>query len=438
MATIHSPNNNRIEVENVSAYAILIWFVAALFYSYEFFLRISPNVMEQDLMAFFNVNATQVGLLASSYFWPYLLLQIPVGMVLDRYSTRNILTLAALIVALGCVLFASTPHLEMAIVGRSLMGLGSAFAFVGCLKLSANWFPSRYFAIVVGLTNTLGVLGGISGQLPLAVFIETVGWRGAIWDAGIIGLILAACNYLILRDYPSDRKNYLQGRQIHSLRDILQGLKRIITSKQSWLVGIFGGMMVAPIIAFGEFWSDAFLQQAHHLTRVQAAGISSVLFIGIAVGGPVNGIISGLLGKRRPVMLMGVIGAFTAFSLLLFLTIDSIEIITGLLFVMGFFTSSMLLCFAINSESYPANITGIVIGFTNMAVMFFGGILFQPLIGKILDWQWTGAIENGVRIFTAQQYQVALSVFLGCHLIALLCLLFTRETRCCHEIATEG
>lgn len=408
--------------------AWLVWVIAAIFYSYEFFLRISPGVMTNDLMASFNIDATVVGLLSGFYYYAYASMQIPVGILLDTFGIRRLLTSAAVLVAGGCLLFATSHALWQAELGRILMGIGSAFSFIGVLKLATNWFSEKYFAMVIGLTNTLGVLGAITGQAPLANFVNTVGWRQSMFIAAILGVVIAGLIFLIIRDYP---KHPPEGvRHDHSVaKHFWDGLWLVLKTRRAWLVAIVGGLMVAPVSAFTELWSVPFLQLAHHLSKPTAALIASFMFIGIAVGGPVHGFISGRLGRRKPVIWCGALGALICLSAAIYLTISSVIVLSLILFLFGFFTVSMLLCFAINSETQPNWATGVAVGFTNMMVML-GGTIFQPLVGHVLDKQWQGHLLNGVRIYTLANYRSALSLLVGCLIAALIVIPFIKETFC--------
>ncbi len=415
----------------LSFYPWLIWLIAALFYSYEFFLRISPETMTSNLMQSFSVDATDLGILSAAYYNAYALMQIPVGILLDYVGMRRLLSLAALIVAIGCLLFAMTHHLNIAILGRVLMGLGSAFAFIGCLKLIHNWFDNKLLALVIGLTNTLGVLGAIFGEAPLAFIIQTLGWREVLSLAAATGIIVALLIFLIIRDNPSRTISGVR-QSTTTPKHLWDGLQRIVKSRQTWLVSIVGGLMVAPIAAFTELWSVSFLTSAHHVDKPEAALLTSVMFIGIAIGGPIHGYISGLIGRRKPVMWLGACLALLCLSCIIYLSLDNLLLLTLLLFMFGFFTSSMLLCFALNSEWHPTWATGVAIGGTNMIVML-GGNIFQPLVGHLLDSHWQGTLVNGVRLFSLTDYRLALSVLPMCLIMALFIIPFIKETYCCMQ-----
>jgi sugar phosphate permease len=408
----------------------VIWVVAASFYSYEFFVRVSPSVMVADLMRNFRVDAEAIGTLSALYYYAYAMLQIPVGAMLDNYGIRRLLFFAALSVALGNVLLAATHKFWVAEISRVLMGVGSAFSFVGCLKLAANWFPQRQFAFLVGLTNMVGVLGAIGAEAPLAYAFHRFGWHMTLWSMGIIGSLLALLISLVIRDNPQfigclaccPKKS----TQEH---DFWEGFKYIIRCRRNWLVALYGGLMVAPVSAFTELWSVPFFTQVHHFSNIAAAGLSSLMFLGIAVGGPVHTYLSGKIHRRKPILWVGTIGALVCLSFLLYVNFTSIVLAEVTLFLFGFFISSMLLVFALNVEMHATWANGIVIGFTNTFVML-GGTVFQPLVGLVLDQLWQGEMQGNVQVFSAHAYRIALSLTI-LSLVGALCVLkFIRETYC--------
>tara|TARA_R110000868_G_scaffold380784_1_gene646868 strand:- start:43015 stop:44301 length:1287 start_codon:yes stop_codon:yes gene_type:complete len=415
----------------LTTYAWLVWIVAALFYAYEFFLRISPSVMKPDLMQTFAIDATQFGLLSGLYYYAYASMQLPVGVLLDTFGIRRLLTLAACAVTVGCLLFATTHSLLLAQLGRILMGIGSAFSFIGCLKLIANWFPEKYLAMVIGLTNTLGVMGAISGEGPLSIVVHQLGWRDTFFIAAICGILIVVLIRLLVRDKPWQTIAGTK-QDASTPQHFWDGISRVVRSKRTWLVAMVGGLMVAPVSTFTELWGVPFLEKAHHISQTHAAFLTSIMFIGIAVGGPLHGLTSGLLKRRKPVIWFGCLFALLIMSSIFYLPINNVWFLGVLLFLFGYCISSMLLCFAINSELHPSWATGVSVGFTNMCVML-GGTIFQPLVGKLLDAQWTGLLHDKERLYTLHAYHTALAVLPACLIAALIIIPFISETFCSRE-----
>jgi len=126
-----------------SATAWLVWLVAASFVLFQFCIQLTSGEMVGGLMKSFSLSALGAGFLASSYYYIYVLLQTPAGMLMDRYGPRRLLSIGAAVMMLGSLLFASAHSLTFAILGRVFMGGGAAFAFVGSINLISRWFPAH-------------------------------------------------------------------------------------------------------------------------------------------------------------------------------------------------------------------------------------------------------------------------------------------------------
>ncbi len=178
----------------------IVWGTAALFYAFQFVLRVSPSFMADDLMAAFKVDACTLGLLFSCYYITYSAVQIPIGIVLDKLKPRRTMTLAIVLCLTGTFVFALSPCLTMAAIGRGLIGAGSAAALLGCLKVGTIWFHPRRLPFVVGLTFLLGSTGALMAGPPLAWLIDMMDWINALIPVGIIGVGLVAAVWLFVKD----------------------------------------------------------------------------------------------------------------------------------------------------------------------------------------------------------------------------------------------
>ena len=224
--------------------------------------------------------------------------------------------------------------------------------------------------------------------------------------------VIAALILLIVREQPHD-----SCLCIPKSPGVITELKAVIVSAQSWLLAIYAGVMVAPVIAFAELWAVVFFHHSYLLPTKLAAQADTLIFIGIAIGGPINGWLSGLLGRRKPVMLIGNLMALTLFLLIIFNVHAPLYLLEIILFLFGFFTSSMLLCFPLNCERYQLSMSGTIIAFTNMIIMLFGAI-FQPAIGYLFDF------FTSISAHSFQLALLSLPTALFCNLIILY---FIRE-----------
>lgn len=411
---------------------LLPWFICmlgAIFYSYEYLLRMSPSVMAEHLMRFYHLTGAQFGYLSGSYYYySYVAMQILVGLLMDRYGPRRLLTLACFLCAIGAYLFSCSIHVAIAMLGRFLVGLGSAFAFVGAAKLATIWLPSRYFALVSGIIFCLGMLGAAFGDIVLRILVDVLGWQTSMWLAAFSGLVLTGIIWLSIRDVNPYHEDH-HSQQSIDLPTVLAGLWQVLGNLQIWLCGLVGCLLYLFLSAFAELWGPTYLEYAYGISRTAAANANSMIFIGCAVGAPLWGLFSDFLRVRRIPIIVAATGALLVFCIVLYGKHLSIHVLSILLFLFGFLSSAQILVFAIAREVTPVKVSGTAIGVVNMLVMI-GGIIFPPAIGKILDLTWNGTFHAGARIYSNYSYTLALSLLPLGILLGILLVLCTRETHC--------
>jgi len=399
--------------------------LAAIFYCYEYLLRIEPGVMVTQLMQQFQANATQIGMLSAFYYFIYTPMQIVVGLLSDLYGPRRILTLAITTCAIGSYVFSIATTLEVAAIGRVLIGFGSAFAFVIVLKLAASWLPKRFFALFVGLATALGMFGGMVGSIVLSAMVRDVGWQHTINAGTILGVILIPLVWLIIRDKPQELS--LDGIMKPQYKATFIGLVKIFKKPQMWLTGTIAGLMYLSLSLFAELWGNSFLTNVYHLSASSVASANSMVFLGWLVGGPLVGYVSDIAYSRKILLSVGCLVSALAISLIIYCPQFSAHWLYTLLFVFGVFSSFEVLCFAVSKENNPDSLVATASSFTNLLTMV-GGIVCQPLVGRILDNTWSGQIANGVRIYSLANYQTALTILPVAFLLGFILTFWLRET----------
>lgn len=407
----------------------LVWGIAALFYCYENFLQVSLNVIGPDVIKAFQLSAAQLGILVSFYFYAYAAMQIPVGILIDRYGPRIVLTLASLCIGFGCLFFGTAHVVSFAEFGRLLIGFGSAFAIVSCFKLASNWFPLERFAFLCGLTITIGFSGSIFGQYPLALLVDAFGWRSNMISYSVLGFLLTVLLFYIVRNVPAHSDaNVLPDQKLEKF-SVRQGLAQIMVSKQNWLTAIYGSLMFTPTIVLGTSWGGVFMMSAHKLDRPTAAATISAVYFGWIIGAPLFGFISDKMRKRKPVLWAASVGTLCSIVPVIYLSQLHPYLIAALFFSFGLFSSGFLPSFSIIRESNPSRVTGTALGFMN-TMNSLGGVFAPYLIGLLLDWHWSGLMENGTRSYTVGDFHVAFAILPIMVAISLAILLFIKETHC--------
>jgi len=392
--------------------AVMMCLFGAIFYCYEYYLRVAPSVMGAELKETFSLGEAAFGHLAACYYYAYTPMQIPVGIMTDRFGPRRVLTFACFLCVLGTYLFASVTDVFIAQIGRFLVGFGSAFAYVGVLKISNIWLPHKYFALMAGLCTALGMLGAISGSVTMSYLVEQVGWQATLYYAVAAGFVLTLILWLVLRDENKEKVS-IQGiypREPVNRDDMLHlqfvHLKEMVKSVQMWISGIIGCLTFLPISGFAEVWAVSFLEAAG-MPRQDAALGASMMFLGFAVGGPLWGVVSNVVKSRRIPLMVGSFVSAGLMALVILYPNFSLAWMYSLLFFAAFFASAEILIFAVSNDLSRPAVSATAVAFTNMVVMM-GGMILPSLIGKLLD----NALQLGAGSpeLTIRDYSSALAI----------------------------
>ena len=403
-------------------YPWLVWLLGSGFFFYKYLVQVSPSVMTSDLMLAFNVNGVGLGNLSACYFYACLIMQIPVGILLDKYSPRYLTAFAILICGLSTYVFSETNSLAMACISRAFIGFGAAFAAVSCFKAASMWFPPKRFALISGMCMTAAMLGAVGGQAPLSFLVQAYGWRGSLKIVACIGILLSLLYILIVRDKKGVSAS-------NSSTEAPFNFSQILKNKQAWLLSIYSGLAFAPVSVFGGLWGVPFLENAYHLSASQAAIAVSWIFIGFAVGAPLLGWLSDAMGKRKPIMMFGtLLATFSLIAVIYSITLEA-KTIGVLLFLFGFGASGFFISFAMIRETFPIILTATVLGFMNTFDSICEAIS-EPFVGMFLDWGWNGAMLKGVHQFSTIGYKWALTLLPIYLIIAFVVLVFIKETHC--------
>ena len=412
-------------------YSWLVFLVAISFNAYDAYLRVTPSVTGEQLQRDLpGADASSLGTMVMFYFIPYVVLQIPVGLMVDRMGPRRLLALAAVISAAGSFLFGVALNLPMAYTARLLMGIGGAFPGVGPIYLASRWFPRRYLGALAGLTGTSTVIGSVGGEALLGWLLEfkVIDWKLASLLAGGAGLAVAAAIFLVVRDAPSDEINPHEAEpdpdaNADAKTEVLQHLRGVLANPQNWINGIWGGMMLMPMLAFTGLYAVPFLARLYGITTAATATAVSSAFVGLAFGGPVAGMVSDRLRKRRWPMTGCSLAALVLICVVAYVPGVPFAAMYVLMFLLGFSLGSQgSLVFAVALEINPRAASGVAIGFTQ-GMSNLGGAVFPPLIGFLLT--TIGGQPDDKTGYSVSDYQTALAVLpigLAVALVASLCL----------------
>ena len=395
-----------------------IWALAGLFVVFNYIQQVVPNIIADELSHAFNANESTLGNIAASYFYAYAVLQIPVGLIVDRYGTRRPLVIAILAAGLGTIAFSWAHSSGGAQMARLIMGASAAFSFIGCLKLVEEWFPPSKFSTLAGMTNTAGMIGAASGA-PMAVLVNVIGWRTAVAWMGGAELMLAVLVFAVVRDRPATVSYSAPETQSG-------GMFRLLGNPQVWINAVYATSISLVFVAFGGLWGTSYIEKVYDLGAVAAAGTGSLLFLGGIAGSLFFGWYSDYLGRRKPPMVFAGVGALATMACLLYLPAIPLAGFKAGLFLVGFFSSANIVSYAVARDLYP-KLAGLSIGFLS-TFYFAGSAASQPLVGMLLEHRSPGI--QGVAVLaslTAGDYRYALSPLVAFMLVGLIASLLVRE-----------
>jgi MFS family permease len=405
------------------------WICAAIFYLYEYFVRVIPSVMGDTLRSVFHANATTLGFTCGLYYMVYGPLQLIVGLLYDRFGARKLLFYSVFLVLFGCFLAACPfPTIALFGLGRLLMGVGSAFAFIGTIYVATVWFPSTKLAFLSGLTTALGMLGALLAQAPIARLVQLVNWQNTWILAGLLGI---SCLFLIHRYLPHSPEwevrrhdTYFDSNR-HALSQFAAGFILVARNPQTWIIGIIACALYMPLVVFADFWGIRYIELVTGAPKSQAALANGMLYLGWLLGSPILGAISDYLCHRRHFFTYSCLFSAVLLLMLLLPVHLSLQSICIILFLLGVASSPEVICFIANVELNPPFLKATSVAMINTIVMLLGGFM-QPICGLLIDLRCR-TVPTIAGEYTANHYRYALmilpvSVFLG-----LILSFFVRE-----------
>lgn len=408
----------------------IVFSVATLFYFYDFFLGVFPSAIASDLMRAYHIDAQGLGLLQACFFYGYMPMQIPAGLLFDRFGVRRVLVTAASICAFSIIIFAISSDIYLASAMRLLMGLSTAFSYVGAVIIASLWFPKRYLPMMAGLVQVVGSVGAVVGEAPIAYLVATIGRVPSLLLMGVVGAGMALMFWLLVRDHPnSAHYSHSEGHLSEWKK-----LKIIFSRSQNWWNFIYGFGIWGPMSVFSISWGVLFLRSAYELSNGKAALLMAFIWIGVAVGGPSLGWLSAHFYRRKPAMILGALLGLIASIILLYVPHLSPVALCSCLFFYGVGSSAQAASFGIVDDNNSANVVGTVVGLQNMSFVT-GGMTLVPLVGILLKKNWLGNMFEGVPFYTTGEFQHVLFLAPACFLLALIVsIFFIKETYCKHQI----
>lgn len=378
-----------------------MWMFPLSFFAFQFILRLWPGLMSQQIMEQFSIDASSFGILAAFYYYGYAGMQIPVAALLDRFGARYVMSTLALVCGLATLLFIHTDNFYVAVLARFLIGAGSAGGFLGISKVVSEWFPKSQYARMIGFSFTFGLMGAVYGGKPVSFLIELYSSNTVALCLAYIALFIGFASFLALR--PKTIEKIAAPAQFN-----IANFKELLSSKVIWALAIANLLMVGALEGFADVWGVQYLMLAFTLSKGDAAGVISFIFLGMLVGGPLLALFAKRFGNYSVISSCG-LGMALCFMLLLHAPAYNWWLLAGVFFVVGVLCCYQVIVFAAGAELVPVKHLGIAIAFLN-CINMLGGSFFHTLIGSIMDMLWGGTMgDDGLRLYELNTYNYALS-----------------------------
>lgn len=407
---------------------------SALFYMYQFMIRVSPNVMHEALLMHFSIDSAGLGLMVGTFYWSYAAIQIPLGITIDRLGPRLCLCGAACLCAIACFIFGHTTRPFIGGIARLLMGMGSACGFIGTIKLGTMWLDPKHVAKVTGFIILMGTTGACLGGAPLELLLKKTGFVMTMQLLGLIGIGVGILIYLVVNNHP-DVDHHEELPNLYQNTHPLKNIARLIKTPQTWILAVYGMLMYLPITILGVGWGVPFIKRLANVSELIAVSVVSTMFLGAALGGPVWAFFSDHIKSRRIPLIIG--ATVTAAIWFVVFTVKlPLYMLYSFFFMGGFVYPAKSLTFASICEMMPLKMSGISVAFVNMIVMATG-IIFHPLIGGMIDAHWDGRMLHNMPYYTVEDYRFALLIIPALLMLSGILAFFMGETHPDHKLPKE-
>jgi len=424
--------NPDCRIKKLLTYRWVVWGILILTYITVHFHRLAMGVVRDELVWEFNVSATTFANIGSTYFYVYMLMQIPAGLLADSLGPRKTVAVGTVVSGVGSIIFGLAPGIFWVFAGRVLVGFGVSVVFISILKIQSQWFKESEFGTLSGITSFMGNMGGICAQTPLALFVGVFTWRFTFTAIGVYSLAAAALCYTFVRNRPEEMglpsvKELEEGRNEHLQAikpDLWKGLLTVLRNRGTWVVFMMFAGFNGAYITMTSVWGVSYLVDVYGMSRIAAANHVTAIVAGTAVGSVLIGKLSDSLRKRRLPML--IFGTANVACWLLITVVwhgkPPVTYLPVLFFLLGLSAVPHILAWAYSKELNPVEIAGIATSVVNVGG-FFGGAFVPPVIGMIID-------RYTLLLPAAELYHRAFLCCLASTLLGLFFAFLVKETGC--------
>ncbi len=353
--------------------------------------RTAPGLISDQLMKDFSVTASTIGLLTSVQFLAYASLQIPIGILSDRFGPNVFLILGTLLNGLGTLIYSVAPNESVLFLARLLVGIGDATIWVNLVLILSIWFKVKEFVGLLGLAGMTGSLGFLLATVPFSVWISAAGWRPPFFTVGLILIVWSVLLYFILVKKPkqmakklSDSKD-IPVKKKQKREKTLVLLRRIFSDRQAWATFLCHFGAVGTYVGFIGSWAVPYGMHVYDMTRSHASQLIMIGLIGAMVGAPLTSWIASRWGSiKRPYLIVHLLLFVSWLAFVLFSGKPPYFMLVMLFLLIGYGNGASALTFAIVRKSFDMKEVGVVSGFANTGG-FLSAVLLPSIFGKVLD-----------------------------------------------------
>ncbi|MCR9191437.1 MAG: MFS transporter [Gammaproteobacteria bacterium] len=385
-----------------------IWLFGSLFYSYQYILRVLPNIMMPEILTKFHIGADIFGQFSGWYYIGYALMHIPIGIALDRFGPKKILPGCVLLTVIGVLPLFLSHQWVYPLIGRAFIGMGSSAAILGVFKIIRMCYKEDQFTKMLGVSVTIGLLGALYGGIPINYLMVTFGYVNVLWVISSIGVIIALILYLIL---PSDYENSISSTIVHDL-------KQVITNSKVIIICLLAGLMVGPLEGFADVWGTAYLKSAYVLHPDVASGLPSLIFMGMCFGAPILTTIASRTSAYYELIILSALMMGVGFIAILHGGLSQ-NILSVLFVLIGIMCAYQILAIFKASMYVSLHLVSVTTAIANMIIMTFGYV-FHTSIGASIQYFWDGRYDGETPLYNASVFVKGLSIIPAGLLIAAI------------------
>lgn len=349
--------------------------------------RTAPGLISDQLMKDFNITASTIGLLASIQFFAYAGLQIPIGILSDRFGPNFFLVIGAMLTGIGTLIYSTASHEVVFLLARLLVGMGDAAIWVNLVLILSQWFKVREFVGLLGVAGMAGSFGFLLATVPFSAWITVSGWRAPFFTTGILLVLCSVLLYIVLIKKPKKMtwKQTAVKKPKKPREKTLVLLRRIFSTRQAWATFFCHFGVVGTYVGFIGSWAVPYGMHVYGLSRSDASQLIMVGLVGAIIGAPLTTWITNRFNSlKRPYVVVHCIVVLCWASFLVFNGKPPYFLLTIIFFIIGYGNGASALTFALVRKSFDIKEVGVVSGFANMGG-FLSAVLLPSIFGKVLD-----------------------------------------------------